>query len=119
MTGYVLNAWLLFFTTVGYAQRPDKIQAIDQIVGKFAEYESFQGAVLVADQGEVIYRQAFGQANREWGVENTVDTRFNIASVSKQITAVLILQLADQDKIHLDSTIAAYLPEYHRTWGGR
>ena len=102
-----------------YAQASDKIQAIDQIFQKFAEYESFQGAVLVADQGEVVYQKAFGQANREWSVSNTLDTRFNIASLSKQFTAVLILQLVDEGKIHLDSTISTYLPKYRSDVGRR
>ena len=112
--------WLLLWggalSTI-YAQPSDKVQAIDQIFKKFYEYESFQGAVLVADQGDIIYRQAFGQANREWSVPNTTDTRFNIASLSKQFTAVLVLQLVDEGKLHLDSTISAYLPEYRSDIG--
>ena len=102
-----------------HAQPSDHVRAIDQIFKKFYEYESFQGAVLVADRGEVIYRQAFGQANREWSVPNTVDTRFNIASLSKQFTAVAVLQLVDEGKIHPDSTIAAYLPYYRSDIGQR
>lgn len=103
--------------SITYAQPSDEVQAIDQIFQKFYEYESFQGAVLVADRGEVIYQQAFGQANREWSVPNTIDTRFNIASLSKQFTAVAVLQLVDEGKIHLDSTIATYLPEYRSDIG--
>ncbi len=102
-----------------YAQPSDKVQAIDQIFQKFYEYESFQGAVLIADQGDIIYQRAFGQANREWSVPNTTDTRFNIASLSKQFTAVLVLQLVDEGKLHLDSTISAYLPEYRSDIGRR
>ena len=97
----------------------NNVQAIDQLFRKFAEYESFQGTVLVADQGEVIYQQAFGQANREWGVPNTIETRFNIASISKQFTAVLILQLVEEGKIYLDSTLSAYLPTYRPDVGRR
>ena len=115
----ILSVWLLLGFPLVYAQASDKIQAIDQIFRKFAEYESFQGAVLVADRGEVLYQQAFGQANREWSVENTIDTRFNIASLSKQFTAVLILQLVDEGQVHLDSTVAAYLPEYRPDVGRR
>ena len=108
----VLSTLLLVFLPFAYVRSQDKIPAIDQIFRKFAEFESFQGAVLVADRGEILYEQAFGQANREWSVPNTVDTRFDIASISKQFTAVLMLQLADEGRIALDSTIAAYLPEY-------
>ena len=92
---------------------------IDQIFQKFYEYTAFQGAVLVADRGEVVYQRAFGQANREWSVPNTLDTRFNIASVSKQFTAVLILRLVDAGLLHLDQPIATYLPEYRADIGRR
>ena len=107
---------LLPFT---YVQSQDKVAAIDQIFRKFAEYESFQGTVLVADHGEILYEQAFGQANREWSVPNTVDTRYNIASLSKQFTAVLVLQLVEEGVLHLDSTINAYLPVYRQDVGSQ
>ncbi len=92
---------------------------IDQIFQKFYEYTFFQGAVLVADRGEVVYQRAFGQANREWSVPNTLDTRFNIASISKQFTAVLILRLVDAGRLDLDQPIANYLPEYRSDVGRR
>ena len=108
----VLSTLLLCLLPFASVYSQDKRAAIDQLFRKFAQFESFQGAVLVADRGEVVYTQAFGQANREWSIPNTVDTRFDIASLSKQFTAVLILQLVDEGKLHLDSTVAAYLPEY-------
>lgn len=101
------------------AQPTDRSAEIDQIFQKFYEYTSFQGAVLVADRGEVVYRRAFGQANREWNVPNTLDTRFNIASLSKQFTAVLILRLVDEGRLDLDRPLSDYLPEYRSDVGQR
>ena len=92
---------------------------IDQIFQKFYEHTAFQGAVLVADRGEVVYQRAFGQANREWSVPNTLDTRFNVASLSKQFTAVLILRLVDEGRLDLDRPISDYLPEYRSDVGQR
>jgi CubicO group peptidase (beta-lactamase class C family) len=93
-------------------QAVDKLKAIDEIFSKYHEYEGFQGTVLVAERGKVIYREAFGLANREWNIPNQVDSRFDIASVSKQFTAMLVMQLYEEGKIHLDSTISSYYPEY-------
>ena len=110
---------LLVLSKEARAQLPDPPAQIDQIFQKFYEYTAFQGVVLVADQGEVVYQRAFGQANREWSVPNTLDTRFNIASVSKQFTAVLTLRLVDAGLLDLDRPISDYLPEYRSDVGRR
>lgn len=95
----------------------NKAEVIEQILNKFHEYENFQGAILVAEAGEVLYRGAYGLANREWNIPNTTDTKFNIASLSKQFTAMLILQLVEEGRIDLDSTINAYYPAYRKDIG--
>ena len=95
-----------------------KAEEIAQICKKFGGYE-FQGAILVAHQEEVLYQQAFGLANREWNVANTPDTKFDIASLSKQFTAALVLQLVAEGQMHLDSTISAYYPAYRPDVGRR
>lgn len=100
----------VFIPMRGQAQ--EKAEAIDLIFRKYHEYEGFQGAVLVAEKGEVIYKKAFGLANREWNIPNQVDSRFDIASVSKQFTAMLVMQMYEEGKIHPDSTISSYYPEY-------
>ena len=79
------------------------------------EYERmnlFSGTVLVAEGGEVIYERAIGYANREWSIPNAIDTRFRIASLSKQFTKVLVMQLVEEGKLGLDGKIASYLPDY-------
>nr|WKN37182.1 serine hydrolase [Tunicatimonas sp. TK19036] len=92
-------------------------EQIDQVFQEFANQDDFQGAVLVASQGNILYQQAFGLANREWNIPNTVDTKFNLASISKQFTAVLVLQLVDEGRLKLNHTISDYLPEYRRDIG--
>ena len=66
----------------------------------------------MADHGAVVYEHAFGDANREWHVPNTIATRFRIASTTKQFTAALVLRLVEQGKLRLDAHIADYLPDY-------
>ena len=58
--------------------------------------KEFNGAVLVMQKGKTIYKKAFGMADREWNIANTVNTKFRIGSVTKQFTAACILQLAEQ-----------------------
>jgi CubicO group peptidase (beta-lactamase class C family) len=100
-----------------FAQNAAEVPAIDAIFQRYHQFEHFEGAVLVAKKGQVIYKKAFGQANREWDIPNQVDTRFDIASISKQFTALLILQLYEEGKLHPDSTISAYLPAFRSDVG--
>ncbi len=93
----------------------DKAGKIDALVSAFAFNEKFTGSILVADQGEVIYEKGFGLANMEWDIPNTPDTKFSLASVSKQFTAMLIVQLVAEEKIDLQAPISTYLPNYPKS----
>jgi D-alanyl-D-alanine carboxypeptidase len=72
----------------------------------------FSGAVLLAHQGKPIFAQAYGQADREHNLPNTLNTRFSIASMNKMFTAVATMQLVQAGKLSLDDPLAKYLPNY-------
>ena len=55
-------------------------------------------SVLIAERGKVLVDTAYGFANMELGVRNTPETRFRVASVTKQVTAMAIVMLADDGK---------------------
>ncbi len=97
----------------------DKVAALSELCQATADTGLFSGAVLVADQGKVIYKQAFGLANREWNIPNTTDTRFRLASVSKQFCSMLVMQLVQEGQVGLDDRITDYLPYYRRDTGDR
>ena len=71
----------------------------------------FNGTVLVAKAGKVLYENGFGEADKAWNIPNEVDTKFKLASVSKQFTAMLVLQLVAEGKLALNTPISNYLPE--------
>jgi len=99
-----------------FAQK-DVQKKIDGLVKQYNEYGQFNGSILVADQGKVIYEKGFGMANMEWGIPNGPDTKFRIGSITKQFTAALILQLVDEGKIKLDGRLSDYLPDYRKDTG--
>lgn len=68
--------------------------------------------VLIAEKGEVIYRNAFGLSNMESGGTMKPEYIFRIGSITKQFTAVGILQLVEDRKIGLEDHIGKYLPDY-------
>jgi CubicO group peptidase (beta-lactamase class C family) len=95
----------------------DKVAKIDEVVTAANKYRLFNGSVLVAENGKVIYKKGFGKANMEWNIPNAPDTRFRLGSITKQFTAALILQLVEQGKIKLDGKISNYLPAYRKDIG--
>ena len=85
---------------------------LSETMQAYHNYNMFDGAVLVAENGKVIYKEAFGLANREWNIPNKTDTKFMIGSVSKPLTATLMLIQVQKGLIGLDKTIEDYLPEF-------
>jgi CubicO group peptidase (beta-lactamase class C family) len=80
-------------------------ERLGQLFAEKSRQELFSGAVLISRDGKPLFRRAYGYANRSWKVENRVDTRFRIASISKMFTAVAILQLVDKGEITLDMSV--------------
>ena len=79
----------------------------------------FNGTVLVAEEGEVILKKGYGYADIELAVENEPDTKFRIGSLTKQFTAMLIMQLVEENKIELDLPLTVYLLDYRKDTGDR
>jgi CubicO group peptidase (beta-lactamase class C family) len=85
---------------------------IDRLMNSYCKNGQFNGTILVKNDKDIIYERAFGLANREWGIENTLDSKFLIGSVSKAYTALMVLILANEGSIDLNATINAYIPQY-------
>ncbi len=94
-----------------------KAKRIDELITLYHKYGQFNGVILVAERGQVVYERAFGQANLEWGIPNTLDTKFEIASMTKPMTALIIMQLVEEGKIRLDRKVSDYVPYYPRETG--
>jgi CubicO group peptidase (beta-lactamase class C family) len=69
-------------------------------------------AAIVAKNGRIIYKKAFGMADLELNVPMQPDMVFRIGSITKQFTAVAILQLMEQGKLSLQDEITKYIPDY-------
>jgi CubicO group peptidase (beta-lactamase class C family) len=95
------------------------VKQIDQLMQTRSAAGDFNGSALVARQGRVIYARGLGLANREWNIPNDVQTKFEIGSMTKQFTALLILQFANEGRIRLDAHISDYLPYYRKDTGSR
>jgi len=90
----------------------EKVAAIEVLMNRFYENEQYYGTILVAVKGKILYQNATGFADRDSLIPNTLDTKFRIASVTKQITTMLILQLVEEGKLDLEGKLTDYMPEY-------
>lgn len=72
----------------------------------------FSGCISVCKDSKIVYQGCNGYANYEEHERNELNTKFLIASVTKQFTAVSIMMLVEEGKIKLEDTLDLYLPEY-------
>ncbi|MCB0753843.1 MAG: beta-lactamase family protein [Ignavibacteriae bacterium] len=82
---------------------------IDALVKQYQDLDIFSGTVLVAEKGKILYNKAFGLANREKKIPNTLQTKFDIGSINKAFTKVIIMQLIQEGKIKTDDKLGQYL----------
>ncbi len=89
-----------------------KAVKLDTFFKKLHKLNGFNGAVLVSQYGKVIYKKAFGFASFSKKDTNTTQTQFQLASVSKQFTAVAIMQLHEKGLINYDDPVYKYIPNF-------
>ena len=92
--------------------RDEVRRRIDALISSLVAADQFSGAILVAKDGQPFYERAEGFANRGWAVRNTIDTKFNTASIGKMFTAVAVAQLVERGKLNYDDAVGEVLPDY-------
>lgn len=108
-------ALILSCSTRVYCQDIDKkaIETkVDQLVDDYQKLDIFSGVVLIAQDGKPFYHKAFGLADREKGIANKLNTKFDIGSMNKTFTRVVILQLVEEGKLKLKDKLSKILPEF-------
>ena len=87
------------------------LKALDSIVTSAIQQNHFEGVVLVAEQGLPVYQKAAGFRDEAETLPNTPETIFGIASITKMMTAIVILELYEEGKLHLEDPLQKFLPE--------
>jgi CubicO group peptidase (beta-lactamase class C family) len=85
------------------------MRPLSAAVDSIADENGFAGVVSVDRGGEVEFAKAYGLAHRAYGVPNTVDTRFAIASGAKGLTALTVVSLIEHDALRLSTTARSVL----------
>ena len=84
---------------------------LDLWVPQRMNFEHIPGlSIGVISEGKLVLQKGYGYADVEKRVRAKPETNYRIASISKMFTAVALLQLAEQKKLHLDDSVSSYLP---------
>ena len=89
---------------------PNIEERVDQYLADLPD--EFNGTILLAIGDTILMNKGYGLANRSFGISNDSDTKYELASVSKDFTTILLFKLIEMGLIDLDATIDTYLPEY-------
>lgn len=109
----------MLFALIPMAFAQEKAKQIDDLMRRYVDNGNFNGSVLVAENGKVIFKKGYGLANMEWAIPNATDTKFRLGSITKQFTAMLIMQLVEQGKLKLEGKITDYLTDYPKATGDK
>lgn len=104
---------IIYFTALANTKaQSTATQKLDSLFTQIAKNGDFNGGILVADKGKIVYQKGFGYADFANKISNTIDSRFNLASISKTFTSVAVLQLKEKKKLKLEDAFVKYFPEF-------
>jgi CubicO group peptidase (beta-lactamase class C family) len=116
--GKLFNAFAAQFIPAPLAEEKsglseaDLAKEIATYVRDKASADQFSGSVIVARHGKRLFAEAFGDADKETGRKNTLDTPINLGSMNKMFTALAIAQLVDEGQLSYTDKIGKHLPDY-------
>ncbi|MCB0463347.1 MAG: serine hydrolase [Flavobacteriaceae bacterium] len=85
---------------------------IEAVVQDYLDLGIFSGIILVAENGNIQFHKAYGLANRETKAPNTINTLFDIGSMNKTFTSIVVKQLVAEGKLNLDDKLTQYIPGF-------
>lgn len=106
----ILSILCAFFFTTNQAQSLES--KIDNVLSNQFKSNETGVSALVAKDGKVIYRKAFGKSNLELDVNMTSENVFEVGSITKQFTSIAILMLLEEGKLSLEDDITKFIPDY-------
>jgi CubicO group peptidase (beta-lactamase class C family) len=111
-----LGLLLVMVSLVSACAPPAAADPMVEYLEQAVRDKRFRGAVEVRRDGEVVLRRAFGQADLRTEAPNRPDTRFRVASVTKQFTALAVLLLQEHGKLRVTDPVCAHLPACPPQW---
>ncbi|MBS1516653.1 MAG: serine hydrolase [Bacteroidetes bacterium] len=105
----ISTAAFMFFSGSEAYSFTDVPEGLGKIMDECVKKDVFSGTILASNEGKTVFERSVGLSDRNSGIKNTNETRYNIASLGKLFTTVMILQLASENKLNLDDRINNYI----------
>lgn len=100
-------------TVIQNADSQSNHEGIQALIDSYAKNRGFTGSVMVAKGEDVLSKSSFGEADVEWGVPNSPTTKYRIGSLTKPMTATLIMALVEDGTLSLNGTLGEYIPDVY------
>lgn len=113
MKVYAKNVWLLALVLLIFCaplSAQNRTKQVNKVIEDYCKEHPFSGAILVAKDRKLVWKGAKGFANKASKQKNMLKTKFLVGSVSKQFTAMIVLQLVQEGKLKLDDLAIKYFP---------
>lgn len=94
-------------TTSAFTKK--QLNKVEKIINTELNEMSFNGTFLVAIGDEIVYHQAMGYSDKDKKIKNTLETKYEIGSCTKQFTATAIAKLAEEKKLSLNDNVSKYI----------
>ncbi|MCR9082581.1 MAG: beta-lactamase family protein [Cyclobacteriaceae bacterium] len=107
---FTLYLSLFWLSSTSLFGQKSNFEQTDRFFDSLDFYDKYMGTVLISKNGEPIYQKAIGYADLEKQQKLTPSTKFNIGSISKMFTSVLIFQAVEEGILSLDQKLADFYP---------
>ncbi len=102
----LLGAWYVFSSFFSLNTK------LDNYVNAYVKQGKFSGSVLIAKNGKILLYKGYGMANYAYNIPNTPQTKFRLGSITKQFTAMAIMQLQEKGLLNVNDTVSKYISDY-------
>ncbi len=114
ITSEVDSSWIYsiinsFFDSLNHINKSEKL---DNTITLLSQTNKFNGVILISQNSNIVFHKAYGFANFQTKVKLTTNSIFELASVSKQYTALAILKLYQEGKLQLKDSIEKFIPNF-------
>ncbi len=92
------------------------VSQVNTLFTRQVKQDQFSGSVLIAQDGQVLFKKGYGMADWTHHIPNTPHTKFHVGSLTKQFTAMALMILQERGRLHVHDALCRYLPHCPAAW---